>query len=435
MGPLRSVMVAAAYMALSSAAEASSAMASIAPQIAQALGPLPPNATVIASPLVSDVSAPKGDELAVRVASLIAGKLGGSAHAHVHTEPLSVAEGLASKGGALVYVEVEIAHGQLRATADLYPVLSNGWDRVRAALPAPHAHAFASAPVDAEVRTYLPPLTLQQLAVHKVKLDLGEVLAAACGDLDGDGGNELVLVTRESVVWGRALSGAFVATRTAPWAALARRVPIPFREPLATAAIVPRTGGDGGDLFVGSTDRGGVALSRDLLGASPLPGLPVLVGERALCVKPSPPTSSFDGGFIDCTQGKRVANALPAGRYDLLAATDLIGKDGASRGLVAARDPSGSLHLRAGEDTATLDGVGSQVALGDLDEDGIAEVVTTAGSGDDAIVISSWRGRELAPRMRIAAPAGVRALSVCPAEDAGVRALVAVVGSEAWIVR
>jgi hypothetical protein len=428
-------MVAAAYMAVASPAEASSALTSIAPQIAQALGPLPPNATVIASPLTSDVSAPKGDELAVRVASLIAGQLSGSARAYAHTEPLSVAQGLAAKGGALVYVEVEIAHGQLRATADLYPVLSNGWDRVRAALPAPRAHAFASAPVDAEVRTYLPPLTLQQLAVHKVKLDLGEVLAAACGDLDGDGGNELVLVTRESVVWGRARSGVFVATRAVPWDAVALRVPVPFREPLATAAIVPRTDGDGGDLFVGSTDRGGVALSRDLLGASSLLGLPVLVGAHALCLKPSPPISSFDGGFIDCRQGKRVANALPTGRYDGIAATDLIGKDGASRGLVAARDPSGALHLRAGEESATVDGAGSQVALGDLDEDGVAEVVTTAGSGEDAILISSWRGRELAPRMRIAAPAGVKALSVCPAEDAGVRALVAVVGSEVWIVR
>jgi hypothetical protein len=37
--------------------------------------------------------------------------------------------------------------------------------------------------------------------------------------------------------------------------------------------------------------------------------------------------------------------------------------------------------------------------------------------------------------MRIAAPGGVKALSVCPAEDAGVRALVAVVGSEVWVVR
>jgi hypothetical protein len=432
---LRIAVLAAAYVAASSPAGASSAIATIAPEIARALGPLPSNATIIASPLTSDVSAPRGDELAVRVASLIAGQLGGSARASAHTEPLSVAQGLAAKGGVLVYVEVEVAHGQLRATADLYPVLSNGWDRVRAPLAAPRAHAFASAPVDAEVRTYLPPLTLQQVAVHKIKLDLGEVLAAACGDLDGDGGNELVLVTRKSVVWGRALSGAFVATRAAPWDALALRVPVPFREPLATAAVVPRRDGDGGDLFVGSTDRGGVALSRDLLGASPLLGLPVVVGEHALCLRPSPPLFSFDGGFIDCIQGKRAANSLPPGRYDGIAATDLIGKDGASRGLVAARDPSGTLHLRAGEDTATLDGVGSQVALGDLDEDGVVEVVTTAGSGEDAILISSWRGRELAPRMRIAAPAGVKALSVCPPEDAGVRALVAVVGSEVWIVR
>lgn len=432
----RKAMLAVACVSLSSPAEGSSAIAAVAPEIARSLGPLPPSATVVASPLAADVSAPRGDELAVRLAALVAGQLGGGARAYARSEPLSMAQGLAARGGALVYLQVEVARGQLRATADLYPVLSNEWDRVRVPLLPPRAHAFASAPIDAEVRTYLPPLTLDQVAVHKVTHALGEVLAAACGDLDGDGGNELALVTRKSVAWGRAVSGKFVATRTASWEALAFRVSVPFRDPLATAAIVPRRDGSGGDLFVGSTDRGGVAVSRDLLGASPLLGLPLLVGEAARCVKPNAPGSSLEGSFFDCRGGERAPGGdLPAPRYDGVATADVVGKDGVSRRIMAARDPNGALHLRDGEEIATLDGVGAAVALGDLDEDGVAEVVTTASSGEDSIVISSWLGHEFTPRMRLAAPGGVRALSVCPAEDAGVRAVVAVVGSELWIVR
>ncbi len=427
-------MLAVAFVA--PPARASSAVASVASEVAQALGPVPPGAMVIASPLASDAHAPKGDELSVRVASLIAGQMGGPARAYVHSEPLSMARGIASKGALLVYVQVEVARGQLRATADLYPVFSNGWDRVRTPLPSPRAHAFAAAPIDAEVRTYLPPLTLEGVAVHKVTHELGEVLGAACGDLDGDGGNELVLLTRASIVWGRAISGKFVPTRTASWEALARRVPVPFRDPLETAAIVPRRDHSGGDLFVGSTDRGGLAVSRDLLAASPLLGLPILVGETVRCVKPNAPASSFEGSFFDCSSGKRALDGEPsATRYDAVATTDLVSKDGGTRRVVAARAPDGALHLRSGDDAGTLEGVGADVALGDLDEDGVAEVVTTAGSGEDAITISSWRGRELAPRVRIPAPARVKALSICPAEDSGVRALVAVVGSEVWIVR
>jgi hypothetical protein len=429
------VRLAVACLILSSPAEGAGAVASIAPAIARAVGSLPANATVIASPLVSDVAAPKGDELAVRVASLVAAQLGGAARAYGRSESLAAAQGLAAKAGALVYVQVEVLHGQLRAVADVYPVLSNGWDRVRVPLPPPRAHAFATAAIDAEVRAYLPPLTLDHVVAQRIPHEFGEVLAVACGDLDGGGGNELVLVTRGSVVWGRAIAGKFVATHEAPWDALALRLAVPLREPLGTAAIVPRRDGSGGDLFVGSTDRGGVAVSRDLLGASRLLGLPVLVGEAGACVRSSPPTSSFEGGFFDCVNGKRAEGELPSARYDGVATTDLVGKDGSLRQVVAFRESSGVLRLRAGGETATLDGVGAPIALGDLDEDGIADVITAAGSGEDAIVISSWQGRELAPRVRIPAPAGVRALSTCPAEDGGVRALVAVVGKEVWIVR
>jgi hypothetical protein len=102
---------------------------------------------------------------------------------------------------------------------------------------------------------------------------------------------------------------------------------------------------------------------------------------------------------------------------------------------VAARDPGGSLRLRAGDRSGNLESVGAQIAIGDLDEDGIAEVITTAEEGEDAITIWSWRGRELVPRLKIPAPAPVRTLAVCPADDSGLRPLVAVVGGEVWVVR
>ena len=186
-----------------SSAHAAGALETLAPEIARALGPIPAGVLVVASPLTSDLPAPKGDELAVRLGALIAGKLGGTTRSHPQVAQLSTARAVSGKGGALVYVNVEISKGQLRASADLYPVMSNGWDRIRVPAPPPRAHAFASAPLDAETRAFLPPIFLEQASIHKVRHDEGDVIAMACGDIDADGGMELALVSRARVALGR----------------------------------------------------------------------------------------------------------------------------------------------------------------------------------------------------------------------------------------
>jgi hypothetical protein len=418
-------------------APAASALSVMAPELAKSLGAIPARTIVIVAPLATDVAAPHGDELAVRLASLVAGQLGPAAVAHPRAEPLSVAEAIAAKNGALVYVQAEVAGGKFRAAADLYPVLSNGWDRLRVPLPAPRAHGFASMPIDAEIRAFLTPLTLEHVEVHKAKQDLGDVLAVSCGDVDGGGGNELVLVTRSTVARGRIAGGKFVSSFAAPWVALAARVPVPLREPLATSAIVPRLDGTGGDLFVGTTDRGGVALSRDLRGASPLPGLPLLWATNLSCLTPDPAASVFEGALTDCKTGgaPKVEASLP--RFDAIAIDDLVGRDGSSHRVEAMREPDGHLRLRSGDqpEKGVSDVVGAEVAIGDLDEDGVEEVITTSESGDETLTISSWRGHDLVARTRIPAPAPVRALGVCPSSEAGPRPLVAVVGGEVWVVR
>src|SRR5262249_46944587 len=63
--------------ALSVPARASSALATLAPEVARGLkGANAP--VVVASPLASDVPAPRGEDLAMRVAQLLAGRIGGA---------------------------------------------------------------------------------------------------------------------------------------------------------------------------------------------------------------------------------------------------------------------------------------------------------------------------------------------------------------------
>jgi hypothetical protein len=84
---------------------------------------------------------------------------------------------------------------------------------------------------------------------------------------------------------------------------------------------------------------------------------------------------------------------------------------------------------------AALDGTGTQVAIADLDLDGIPEVITTSDGPDDLVLVSSFAKGLLTPRLRFPAKEGVRAIGICPPEEKGVPGLVAVVGSEVWLVR
>jgi hypothetical protein len=392
----------------------------------------------VSAPLVTDTPAPKGDELAARVAQLVAGAMGGAAHASAQPASLAQARAIAAKDGALVFVQPEIAKGTLRATVDVYPVPSNGWDRVRVPAPPPRAHAFAQAPIDAEVRAFLPSIPLERASVHKATHGEGDVLAAACGDFDGDGGMELALVSRARVAIGHVEKGVFAPTKTAAWSALAPRVSVPLREPLGGAAFVSDS--DRMMLLAGTTDRGGVALDATLAPIGALRGIPIAAGTDA-CAAPSPEASAFEGDAVVCalnakSDAPRVTT--PAPRYDGLASAEVVGADGKGRAIIVAHAIDGKLLVRSGDASTTLDGAGAQIAVADLDQDGAPEIVagSAAADADDAIAVWSWDAQgEPRLRSRLPAPGGVRAICACPPEQGGAPALVAVVGGEVWIVR
>lgn len=432
------------------------ALGHVVTEIVQGLGQVPPGAVVVSGPIASDVPAPKADELAVKIAAQIAGRLG-PAKAHPQAVGLAVARGLSGRAASLVYLQLEIAKGELRVTADLYPVISNGWERLRNPVPGPRAHAFAMAPLDAEVRGFLSPVLLEQARLHKAKHDEGEVLAVGCGDVDADGGLEIVTVSKARVAIGKIREGKLVVQRSTPWSSIASRTPVGMREPLASVLVSPP--GRRGEILVGTTERGGVAVDAMLVAKRQLTGLPVPGSSGDACTVPSPEASAFDGYAVSCTTpapsetGAKASAKLeppvafvpPSGRYDAIASYDLVGRDGSTAQILATREPGGKLRLRRQEASTptakpietTIEGVGAQLAILDLDLDGVPEIVTTAdGPGDDGLVISSFSPNgHVVAKLRFHAAAGVRAVSTCPPEERGVPAVVAVVGSEVWLVR
>lgn len=419
-------LLAFALLVWAAPALSASALGTVAPELAKELGDSARGTLVVASPLTTDVPAPKGDELAVRVASLLAGQLGGDTRAHAVTASLAGARAVAGKSKGLVFVAVEIQKGQLRVTVDRYPVVSNGWDRLRLPPPPPVAHAFATVPIDAEVRSFLPPILLEQAKVTRASHGEGDVLAAACGDVDGDGGLDLVLVSRQRVAVGRLRSGRFAVEKSAAWSALAPLSPTPLREPLAGASVDAP-----GRLLVGTTDRGGVLLDGKLAVQDRFAGIPA--GDSR-CASPRPDAGAFAGELTPCL-GKSAASRSVA-RFDAVASWLPSRRDGAPEPLSVTRE-AGTTRVRNGADDRVLvDGAGAQLALGDLDLDGQPELVSSLDAGDDALRIQTLAADgTLRERLRVGAPAGVRALAICPPEENGAPTLVAIVGAEVWLVR
>ena len=417
------------------------ALVHVAAEIAQAIGQVPANTLVVSSPLASDIPAPKGEELAVKIATHVAGRLG-SAKAHPQPATLAVARGLSGRAASLVFVQLEIAKGELRATADLYTVVSNGRERLRNPAPGPRAHAFAGAPLDAEVRTFLTPILLEQASVHKVKHEETDVVAVGCGDVDLDGGNELVILSRTRVTLAKIRGGKLSVMKAVPWSQVASRAAVPLREPLASVVVSPRS--HRGEILLGSTDRASVSVDASLVTKRVLTGLPIPGGEGNACAVVVPEAGAFDGSGVSCSvplkgEPAKVLEA-PIAKYDAIAALDLVAKDGSVAKVVAAREPSGKLRLHRPDGPgkpieALLENAGAQLALADLDLDGTPEIITTTEKDDDVLIVTSWNGKSFAPRLRVPAKEGVRAVTTCPPEEKGLPAVVAVVGSEVWLVR
>src|SRR5215469_3046153 len=107
LGPqLRTIELGAglALLAWARAAAAGGAVEVVAQDATMSLGQAPASSVVVAAPLVSDQPLAHADDLALRVAALITGRIGPGARAHPQVAQLAPARAIAGRASALVYV-------------------------------------------------------------------------------------------------------------------------------------------------------------------------------------------------------------------------------------------------------------------------------------------------------------------------------------------
>jgi hypothetical protein len=259
-------------------------------------------------------------------------------------------------------------------------------------------------------------------------------VAIGCGDLDADGSLELVLVGRHRLSVGRVRAGRFVASTTKSWSELSPLSRAPLREPIGSVAIAP-----GLHLDVGISDR------LDTLRLSPELAPRAKLGRRLPW--PGGGCAHLVGLNVQpviepCAPGDPAPGLNRLDRpADALAGAHVVAKNGVSRLIRAERifnEPTALLRDDAGR-SARVEGVGAQLALGDLDGDGQPELVSGSDVLDpagDALVVRTWQhdGR-IVERQRLAVQTGVRALAVCPPDSAGLSAIALATSGAVWIVR
>ena len=304
-------------------------------------------------------------------------------------------------------------------------------DRLAVTVEAPGARFVVRRRVDAEVRRFLPPVPLLLREFKRLGSADADLVALACGDQADGGPPTLAAVGRTFVTL-----GSFSLVKYEPGARREQRelspvAAVPLREPLAAAWFTPS-----GALEFGLSDRENATRWRsardavDLTARLVWPGggcaniEHLLVGPRA----------------VPCTKDER-ARLEPALRepLDAIAGAVVIARGGGAR-LVRAgrRAEDGSVTVTDGAHEVRLEHAGAQLALGDLDGDGAPELVTSLDTADpraDAVVVYTWLGAALTERFRVAVPAGVHALALCPARPERMAPIAVAAAGGLWVIQ
>jgi hypothetical protein len=322
-------------------------------------------------------------ELRRAVSTLLAANLAAAELGPVVLEAPSpeAAETIARDQGArsLVRLTLSVTEGELRAGGDVLGTWVNFWSgRTPSRPPTPAAAvaraveadagalALAAVPAPMMSSSSLPmmpsgPRQVRLMGASLVRLE-GPPAGLAAGDLDGDGKDEVAVLTERAVsVFGG--DGRLLARRELEGLPLN---PTPPREPFGMVAIIPQPP----RLAAWSTrySHGEVLLLDSAKGTlktlGPLDTAPIGAFERA----------TFTAGQTNFTPEVR----LGEGRVLTVPAPFTSASLVPPRLLFVHPDGSASLYPRATTPPVRIQGLGAGSALGDLDGDNTPELITTA---------------------------------------------------------
>lgn len=411
----------------------STAIGRSACRLADSLSGQADGALVVAATAASDERVAVPSAVNERLAQLVAAKLGPAAQPSKEALTLAQAQHAASAARGLIYLTVSLYRDRLDVSADVFTGAGRFWQRVKSPGLRLKAHAFTTSPLDPELRALFPAIPLVVSRVDKAQPAERDILALACGDLRGDGSSEIATVGRRRVQVGRLEHGRFAARASLNWADNSTIAPSPLREPIATGAVP-----EPGRLWVGLSDRAdGLDLSGTLQvknrwhALMPWPGAGCTrrsgigyEGKARACPGSSPAPEVDFGTTVDAFDSRALTDR--SGQLHTLRVARPVGAD-----FARALD---SLHPEV-----IVPNVGAQLAVGDLDQDGLPEIVTSSTSldrrADQLLVRTLTDNGQLRERLRLPVPSGIDALAICPSDGRAMAPLALATGDGIWLIR
>jgi len=391
------------------------------------------SALIVAAAAVGDERVALPGAVSERLAQLVAAKLGAAATPSKTALPLAQALRAASPARGLIYLSVSLYRDRLDVSADVYVGAGRFWQRVKTPGLSLKGHGFATTALDAELRALFPAIPLVVSRVDKAQTAEPGILALACGDLRGDGSSEIAAVGRRRVQIGRLEHGRFSARVSLNWADNSAIAPSPLREPIAACAVP-----EPGRLWVGLSDR---ADGLDLSGT-------LRVEHKWHAVMPWPGAGctrrlglGYEGKARACPGSSPMPDVDFGSAVDAFASRALINHSGQAHTLRVARAVGADFAraLDSLQPEVIVPNVGAQVAVGDLDEDGLPEIVSSSASldrrADQLLVRTVTNNGQLRERLRVSVPSGIDALAICPGDGRAMAPLALATGDGIWLIR
>ncbi len=344
------------------------------------------------------------------------------------------------EGLPLVLISASIQSSDLALTITVTKWPDKFWHRVANAQGSTtsqlHIRAFSES-----IRHVFPAAKGIATQTDRWPSPVASPIALACGNLDDQGAQQLLVVGRHTLHLGKLDGGSFEPRERRAWADLTPIHGSPLRAPLGNATFAA------GKMIVGSSDRAAtVHLDEDmkLLGYSPR-GYPIGKGECLPFSASGLVEPPFDCAAPNLRAPTPSAPPLPSSPKDwgVYARSQLPTPSGAvgsmtATAVVGATEAEFDVKLpaEAGIELKLAE-VGSTLLIADLDGDGHVEVIASAASGSgtkDELRIFSLQERELKPVAAVEMEP-ISAATVCPFDGMNPLTLVVATEKDLWIIR
>ncbi len=348
---------------------------------------------------------------------------------------MSVDEATRERGYAqVIQLSPVLDRRGLTLRADVYP-RRTVWDRVLG--PAKTIASYeAFRRRDPHLRQFLTAIALTASPPVGLNIKLNGPVSLACGSapIESTAGRlseptlrselQIAVVERHQIRLFALQGKTLTRLASVPWKRLSGVRGTPFRQPLTVATL------SDGLLRVGTSDRSdGLDLSSKLEVLKRYPDL-LPVGAKH-CAK-----LSFPGlvGPQPCE-----SRALRKGQrpQDALASLQLTDDDGTVSELMVGRDSVTHVAIVAhnGRELFRLTNTGAALALGDLNGDGNAELVSSANTQlpiEDALTVSRNESGKATLVYQVPFPSGVQAIASCPTQGDRQAAILVASGGRLW---